>query len=411
MKLDIKKTFLLGLGFFSVSLVWPLYNIYVPIFLRDFLDSQFQINAIMTLDNILAVFMIPFMASLSDRTHTRFGRRMPFLMVGIPLSALAFILLPNYTSFLNLMIIITVLNFSMAIFRAPTVALMPDITPAPLRSKANGIINFMGGLASVFVLMGGSFLYRMNENLPFIITALLMFIALAFLVKFIKEPKVGEKSKEAPVRLITSIKTIKNDPDSTTGFVLLAIFFWFVGYQGLEATFSNYCVQLLGLEVSDASFILSFFALAFLVSAIPAGYIGSYLGKRRTILIGLIGDVTVFIIIGTIGTVLPFNQLFMMGMMLVGGFFWALININSYPMVVERTPEESIGTYTGLYYFSSSLAAISGPLIIGAFVDLISFEITFPITAVSYFIAFLLILKTNDVVIKSSNEITDQEVS
>ncbi|HKL41907.1 MAG TPA: MFS transporter [Clostridia bacterium] len=407
MKLDIKKTFLLGLGFFSVSLVWPLYNIYVPIFLRDFLDSQFQINAIMTLDNILAVFMIPFMASLSDRTHTRFGRRMPFLMVGIPLSALAFILLPNYTSFINLMIIITVLNFSMAIFRAPTVALMPDITPAPLRSKANGIINFMGGLASVFVLMGGSFLYRMNENLPFIITALLMFIALSFLVKFIKEPKVGEKSKEAPVRLITSIKTIKNDPDSTTGFVLLAIFFWFVGYQGLEATFSNYCVQLLGLEVSDASFILSFFALAFLVSAIPAGYIGSYLGKRRTILIGLIGDVTVFIVIGTIGTVLPFNQLFMMGMMLVGGFFWALININSYPMVVERTPEESIGTYTGLYYFSSSLAAITGPLIIGAFVDLISFKITFPITAGSYFIAFLLILKTKDTVKKASNQITD----
>lgn len=411
MKLDIKKTFLLGLGFFSVSLVWPLYNIYVPIFLRDFLDSQFQINAIMTLDNILAVFMIPFMASLSDRTHTRFGRRMPFLMVGIPLSALAFILLPNYTSFINLMIIITVLNFSMAIFRAPTVALMPDITPAPLRSKANGIINFMGGLASVFVLMGGSFLYRMNENLPFIITALLMFIALSFLVKFIKEPKVGEKSKEAPVRLITSIKTIKNDPDSTTGFVLLAIFFWFVGYQGLEATFSNYCVQLLGLEVSDASFILSFFALAFLISAIPAGYIGSYLGKKRTILIGLIGDVSVFVIIGTIGTIFPFNQLLMMGMMLIGGFFWALININSYPMVVERTPEESIGTYTGLYYFSSSLAAISGPLIIGAFVDLISFEITFPITAISYFIAFLLILKTKDVVKKTSNEVTDQEAS
>ena len=229
MKLDVKKTFLLGLGFFSVSLVWPLYNVYVPIFLRDFLDSQFQINAIMTLDNILAVFMIPFMASLSDRTQTRFGRRMPFLIVGIPLSALAFILLPNYTGFLNLMIIITILNFSMAIFRAPTVALMPDITPAPLRSKANGIINFMGGLGTFIVLMGGSFLYRMNQDLPFMITALLMFIALSFLVKFIKEPKIGETSKEAPVRLIASIKTIKNDPDSTTGFVLLAIFFWFIG--------------------------------------------------------------------------------------------------------------------------------------------------------------------------------------
>jgi len=411
MKLNVKKTFLLGLGTFSIFLVWPVYNIYVPIFLRDFLDSQFQINAIMTLDNILAVFMIPFIASLSDRTQTRFGKRMPFLMVGMPLSALALIVLPSYTSFLNIMIIITILNFSMAIFRAPTVALMPDITPVPLRSKANGIINFMGGLGTFIVLMGGSFLYRMNQDLPFMITALLMFIALSFLVKFIKEPKIGETSKEAPVRLIASIKTIKNDPDSTTGFVLLAIFFWFIGYQGLEATFSNYCVQLLGLDVSDASFILSFFALAFIISAIPAGYIGSYLGKKRTILIGLIGDVIVFICIGTLGTIFPFSQMLMVVMMFVGGFFWALTNINSYPMLIEKTSKESIGTYTGLYFFSSSLAAISGPLIIGAFVDVISFEITFPITAVSYFIAFLLILKTKDTVSKASNQTTDFEAS
>lgn len=411
MKLNVKKTFLLGLGTFSIFLVWPIYNIYVPIFLRDFLDSQFQINAIMTLDNILAVFMIPFIASLSDRTQTRFGKRMPFLMIGMPLSALALIVLPNYTSFLNIMFIITVLNFSMAIFRAPTVALMPDVTPGPLRSKANGIINFMGGFATFLVLMGGSFLYRMNRNLPFVLTALLMFISLFLLVKFIKEPKVREVNDEEPVKVIESIRRIKKDPDSTTKYVLLAIFFWFVGYQGLEATFSNYCVQLLGLDVSDASFILSFFALAFIISAIPAGYIGSYLGKKRTILIGLIGDVLVFMFIGTLGTVFPFSKIFMMLMMFAGGFFWALTNINSYPMLIERTSDENIGTYTGLYFFASSLAAISGPLIIGTFVDLISFNVTFPITAASYFIAFLLIIKTEDLSSKSTNRIKDFEAS
>ena len=181
MKLDVKKTFVLGLGFFAVSLVWPLYNIYVPIFLRDYLNSQFQINSIMTLDNILAVSLIPFIAAMSDRTKTKYGRRMPYLMVGIPIAAVMFILLPNYWSFLSFMVIITILNFSMAIFRAPTVALMPDITPAPLRSKANGIINFMGGLASVFVLVGGAFLYRLNGNLPFIMTAVLMVLALLIL--------------------------------------------------------------------------------------------------------------------------------------------------------------------------------------------------------------------------------------
>ena len=394
MKLDVKKTFLLGLGFFAVSLVWPLYNVYVPIFLRDFLDSQFQINAVMTLDNILAVSMIPFIASLSDRTHTRFGRRMPFLMIGIPLAAIAFILLPNYTSFFTFMLIITLLNFSMAIFRAPTVALMPDITPAPLRSKANGIINFMGGLASVFVLIGGSILYKMNNNYPFFFTAIMMFFALFMLMTFIKEPHIGETAAEKRISIRASIKEIWMDKDRTTLFILFAIFFWFVGYQGVEATFSNYCVQFLGLEVSDASLILGFFALSFLIFSIPAGFIGAKFGKRKTILVGLAGDACVFILLSLIGTLIPFNQILMMGLMLIGGFFWALININSYPMVVERTSEAKIGTFTGLYYFSSSLAAISGPLILGGIIDLTSFVATFLFTSASYLIAFIFITKT-----------------
>lgn len=395
MKLDVKKTFLLGLGFFAVSLVWPLYNVYVPIFLRDFLDSQFQINAIMTLDNILAVSLIPFIASLSDRTHTRFGRRMPFLMIGIPLSAIAFVLLPNYTGFISFMVIITVLNFSMAIFRAPTVALMPDITPPPLRSKANGIINFMGGLASVFVLVGGSFLYRANRNYPFVLTAIMMIFALGMLMKFIKEPKIGEKAAEDRISIRASIREIWSSDDKSTLYILLAIFFWFVGYQGVEATFSNYCVQFLGLTVSDASLILGFFALSFLTFSIPAGFIGSKLGKRKTILIGLVGDAIVFIALAMIGTIFPFNQIIMMVLMLIGGFFWALININSYPLVVEKTSEEKIGTFTGLYYFSSSLAAISGPLLLGGIIDLTSFVATFIFTAFAYLTAFIFVSRTS----------------
>lgn len=394
MKLNAKKTFILGLGFFAVSLVWPLYNVYVPIFLRDFLDSQFQINAIMTLDNILAVSLIPFIASMSDRTHTRFGRRMPYLMVGIPIAAVMFICLPNYTSFLSFMIIITIINFSMAIFRAPTVALMPDITPAPLRSQANGIINFMGGLASVFVLVGGSFLYRANKNLPFVLTAILMLVALFMLIKFIKEPKVGEKAAEEKIRIRDAVKEIVHDKERSMLYVLLAIFFWFVGYQGVEATFSNYCVQYLGLEVADASLILGLFALSFLIFAIPAGFIGSKLGKRRTILIGLFGDLCVFLALALVGSIIPFNTYLMMGLMFIGGFFWALININSYPMVVEKIKENRIGTFTGLYYFSSSLAAITGPLLLGALIDLLGFKPMFVFTALSYGVAWFFIFRT-----------------
>lgn len=391
MKLDVRKTFVLGLGFFAVSLVWPLYNVYVPIFLRDYLHSQFQINALMTLDNILAVSLIPFVAAMSDRTKTKYGRRMPYLMVGIPIAALMFILLPNYWSFASFMVIITILNFSMAIFRAPTVALMPDITPAPLRSKANGIINFMGGLASVFVLLGGAFLYRLNPNLPFIMTAVLMLLALLILVKFIKEPEIGEKAEEEKVGIRKAVKAILSDENPSTRNILFAIFFWFVGYQGIEATFSNYCVQFLKLDVSDASLILGFFALSFLVFAIPAGFVGSKIGKRNAILIGVVGDGAIFMALATVGTILPFSKMLMMVLMLIGGLFWAMININSYPLVVEMTTEDQIGTYTGLYYFSASLAAICGPLLVGGVVDLIGFGATFIFTGLAFVIAFLFV--------------------
>jgi MFS family permease len=224
-----------------------------------------------------------------------------------------------------------------------------------------------------------------------------MGIALFLLLKYIKEPVVGETSKEDRINLKSSIHAIAKNHDKSIAYILFAIFFWFIGYQGLEATFSNYCVQFLGLDVSDASFILSFFALAFLVSAIPAGFIGTKLGKKRTILIGLIGDTSVFVLLATIGTIFPFNKIIMILLMLIGGFFWSLININSYPMVVERTTEEYIGTYTGLYYFASSLAAITGPLLVGAFVDIIGFGVAFIVTAISYFTAFLLITKVKRV--------------
>lgn len=397
MKLDTKKTFILGLGFFAVSLVWPLYNVYVPIFLRDFLDSQFQINAIMTLDNILAVSMIPFIAAMSDKTNTRFGRRMPYLMVGIPFAALMFILLPLYQSFLTLMVIITILNFSMAIFRAPTVALMPDITPPALRSQANGIINFMGGLASVFVLLGGAFLYDLKHELPFLLTSILMFFALIMLMKFIKEPMDFVEAKEDHEKLRVLFNQIEKTERHDTLYILAAIFFWFFGYQGVEATFSNYCVQYLGLTVSTSSLILGFFALSFLIFAIPAGFIGTKFGKRKTILFGIIGDAITFLALSTVGNLFPYQMPLMMVLMFIGGFFWAMININSYPLIVGKAPEKLVGTYTGLYYFASSAAAIFGPLALGFIVDVTDFKYMFIFTAISYVLAGALISRTKAV--------------
>jgi len=397
MRLNYRKTFLLGLGFFAISLVWPLYNFYVPLFLRKYIDSQFWINVVMTLDNILAVSLIPFFGSLSDNTNTKFGHRMPYLLIGIPISALLFSILPTYSGFWNLMLILLVLNLSMSIYRAPTVALMPDITHPSLRSKANGIINFMGGLASVFVLLGGAFLYEWNKYSPFITTSILMIISLTLLYIFIKEPQKTVTSKEERISITKSMTNIIKDKDKTALFLLMAIFFWFVGYQGIEATFSNYSVQFLGIKESTGSIILSSFAGFFLLFAIPSGFIAARLGKRKTILTGIVGLVIIFTLLSFVRTTtvifsLPFN-IVMMILLSLGGIFWALININSYPMVVETTTEDKIGTYTGLYYFFSSLAAILGPLLFGFFVDFIGFETMFITSALSFVLAFIFIFQ------------------
>ncbi len=396
-KLNYKKTFILGFGFFAISLVWPLYNFYVPLFLSDYIGSQFWINAIMTIDNIMAVTLIPLFGNLSDKTKTRFGRRMPFLIFGIPISAILFVLLPNYSSFISLMIILITLNLAMAVFRAPTIALMPDITPKEQRSKANGIINFMGGLASVLVLSIGAILYDMNKILPFISTAILMIFSLLFLLKFIKEPKTVEKeTKSEKVNLFSIIQEIFTAKDTTARNILFAIFFWFVGYNGIEATFSRYSVDFLGIKASSGSLILSTFAGAFLIFAIPSGFIATKIGKKRTIRIGIIGLIITFGLLSlirseTVFLSINFNIL-MIILMAIGGFFWACININSYPMVVEQAEEEKVGTYTGIYYFFSMLAAILGPLFFGLFVDLIGFETMFVVASASFVLALISIL-------------------
>lgn len=396
-KLNYKNTFILGFGFFAISLVWPLYNNYVPLFLEKFLNSSTLINGIMTLDNILAIFLIPFISTMSDNTSTRFGRRMPYIMVGLPLSAILFIILPSTAnSFLIFMITLTILNIVMAIYRGPTVALMPDLTPPKFRSEANGIINFMGGLAAVFVLIGGSFMYKLNPSLPFWFTGVVMFFSLFMLVKFIKEPTIGEKSAEEKIKIIDSVKEMIINKDTKTINVLWAVLFWFIGYQGMEATFSRYGINYLGLsDGGETALIIGVFALFFLVFCIPAGIIGKKIGKKKTILIGLTGDIIVFLLLWQIGPgkFIAFNKILMMTLFGLGGMFWACVNINSYPFVVEGIEEKKVGTFTGLYYFSSSVAAITGPLIFGVITDLIGFSSLFVVTAVSYFIALIFIRK------------------
>jgi Na+/melibiose symporter-like transporter len=404
MKFSYGKIFLLGLGFFGVSVIWSIYNAYVPVFLADkFLMAAGFIGIFMTLDNIAAFFIQPAVGAWSDRLRTKIGRRMPFILIGAPLAAVAFIFLPIASSLFIFLVAAVVLLLSMAIWRTPVVALMPDITPSEKRSQANGIINLMGGLGSIIAFLGGATLYEMNPTYPFYLGAGLVVISAILVFLFIREPKVYDETKEEVERpnLFKSIGQIFKEKDKSAMLILGAIFFWFIAYNGIEAFFTLYGVNYLGITVSDASRLLGQMSLLFVIFALPAGFIGARFGRRRTILVGIFlmaaGILAIYRLpnatLTTLITHLPvLGDVPVLGLILMFlGIAWSLININSLPMVVDMTDAIHIGTYTGLYYAFSTMAAILGPILYGWIIQLTggNYSLLMMISPIFFACAFL----------------------
>lgn len=382
----MRKTWLLGLGFFSISLTWALYNAFVPLFLDDYLKSAAMIGFMMTIDNYFAIVLQPWIGHRSDKTNTRYGRRMPYLLIGMPLGAVFAALIPWHTGFVTLVLFMVLMNLSMSLFRAPTVALMPDITPEPQRTKANGIINFMGGIGSVLAFGIGSQLYGIGSYMPFLFAGVVMLICLLVLKTVIREPAAalvaGVAGDDEAGRKPKPQIRIKDQLDKTTVLILGAIFFWFVAYQGVEALFTLYGTKQIGMNDAEASFSLTFFSLAFLLFALPSGWLGARYGKKAIISIGVAGLFVVFGVMVFVDSVLWLRLL-----LIVGGIFWACININSYPWIVATGREESIGTRTGIYYFVSSLAAITSPPLLGWVIDAFGYPALFISASVGMLLA------------------------
>ncbi|MEC0239173.1 SLC45 family MFS transporter [Paenibacillus dokdonensis] len=379
----MKKTWLLGFGFFSISITWALYNAFVPFFLDSYIHKASLIGFMMTIDNYFALFLQPWIGNLSDKTNTRFGRRMPFMIIGMPLAAVFVILIPFHTSFITLVLFMMLMNLSMSVYRSPTVALMPDITPDHQRTKANGIINFMGGFGGILAFGAGSMLYGANPAFPFIAAAVITLICLFILMRFIKEK--SDVIVSVPAEKQSRIK-LRGELDRTTVLLLIAIFFWFVSYQGVEAMFTLYDKHYMGLSEQASGFSLTFFSLFFVLFAIPSGWLGNRYGKRKIIILGVIGLFLVFAAIPLAKTMLLLRI-----MLALGGMCWALININSYPFVVSIGSETSIGTRTGLYYLVSSLAAIASPPLLGWIIDQFGYGSLFIYASSGMLVALLFI--------------------
>lgn len=381
----MRKTWLLGFGFFSISITWALYNAFVPYFLERYISSVALIGFFMTIDNYFALFLQPWIGSRSDRTHTRFGRRMPYLLIGMPLGALFTAIIPFHNGLATLLLFMVLMNLAMSLYRSPTVSLMPDITEERRRTRANGIINFMGGVGSILAFGAGSILYNAHPSLPFIAAAVVTLASLLILTVFIKERRDAPGYKAQTEA--KSAVSFKKQLNRTTVFLLAAIFFWFVAYQGVETLFTLYGKNEMGLTESQASFSLTFFSLAFVLFAIPSGWLGSKFGKKRVITIGVLGLLIVFSLVPLIESLLVLRIL-----LTVGGVFWACININSYPFVVSTGSEDSIGTRTGMYYLVSSLAAISSPPLLGKLIDSMGYSILFYCAAGSMLLALVCVL-------------------
>lgn len=387
MKLNVKRTILVGIAFMTISSFWQLYDFAIPLMLKNDLGASDTFSGvIMSLDNILALFLLPFFGALSDKTMTKIGKRMPFIIGGTITTVIGMLALPFFADQKNLILFIVALGvvlICVATYRSPAVALMPDVTMKPLRSKGNAIINLMGAIGGVVALAGLTLLdpTEIGYYPVFLLIAGFMTLGLVVMIVTIKEnqwaKEMADDTKSFGVEEIEEDETTQELPKEvkrSLSFILLSISLWFMGYNAVISAFSRYATIQIGLEGSQASAILLVANVGAIISFIPVGQISSKIGRKKTIIAGVILLAVVFF---TAGLYSSFNPLMYVNFVLAGTA-WAAINVNSLPMVLEMAKAGDVGKYTGLYYTFSMSAQIITPILSGVLFDLIGYEILFP---------------------------------
>lgn len=381
MKLNNKRTILVGFAFMSICSLWQIYDSIVPLILKNTFDLNDAVSGvIMALDNVLALFLLPLFGSLSDRTSTRLGRRMPYIIIGTLCACVFTMVLPFADRIASLPLFLAALGLllvSMAVYRSPAVALMPDVTPKPLRSKGNAIINLMGAVGGILSLGAISFLVGSGEKPDYVplfaVTVGFMLVCLAVLVFTTREPELvrlaQEESRALGVEdddeIAGSSAAMTPEVRRSFRFILVSIFLWFMGYNAITTSFSKYANVYWGLTGGSFAYTLMIAQVAAIISYIPVGIIATRLGRKKTILGGVVLLAVAFgscIFFKTFGGLIFF-------FFILAGVGWASINVNSYPMVVEMSRGADVGKYTGYYYTASQSAQIITPIISGAVLE------------------------------------------
>lgn len=416
MKLNYKRTLLVGLAFLSICAFWQLYDNVVPLILKNTFDIPDDIaGVIMALDNVLALFLLPLFGKLSDRTHTRLGRRMPYILGGTLAAVVLMNLLPVADAARSLWLFVVALGLlllAMGVYRSPAVALMPDVTPKPLRSKGNAIINLMGTLGGVFTLAATGLLVtrdatgRENYSALFLAVSILMLAAVVVLLLTIRENRLAREVE------LQNLATQGEDatqaqadetPSTGAGFssldpalrrslilILCSVSLWFMGYNAVTTAFTKYVSVQWGYDIKAASQCLMVATVGAVVSYLPVGFLSSRFGRKRVIQAG------VLLLAACFGTAALFAQFspVLYGIFALVGATWAMINVNSYPMVVEISKSGDVGKYTGYYYTFSMAAQIVTPIVSGWLLEHVGYYTLLPYAAVMVALSFVTISLT-----------------
>ena len=410
MRLNYKRTVLIGFGFMSILAFWQFYDLVISFFLENIFHlGAFSANAIMAVDNVLAIFMLPLFGALSDKTNTRLGKRTPYILFG---TIAAVILVPilgffvENRNFLGFVITLMALLVVMSTYRSPAVAYMPDVTEKPLRSKGNAIINLVGYIGGIFanfavILMlksekdeNGKSVYLEDQSfLPiFFVIAAFMLITVLIMVFSVNENKVLKETNIKPdTDMVTGIKEKMPKPVfKSLILILLSVFLWYVAYNSAITSLSRFCYEVWDTDLAAASKYTMVATITAIISFVPLGFLSSRFGRKKSVLFGIL------LVTAGYGSVIFMTRqtpLIYLTFAIVG-IGWAAINVNSYPMVVEMSKGSDVGKYTGYYYTFSMAAQIVGPLLSGLLIDNagIGYRILFPFAFVFSVLSFLTML-------------------
>ena len=418
MKLNYGRTVRIGFAFLAICAFWQMYNNVIPLILTNtFHMNESLSGAIMAADNVLALFLLPLFGSLSDKCKSPMGRRKPFILAGTVLSVLLMLLVPvldnryfSYPSKGLSMVFVCVLGLlliAMGTYRSPAVALMPDLTPKPFRSRANAVINLMGALGGIIYLILASILYseartkglaHVNYLPLFLIVAAIMVLSLLIVLFTINEPALRLQVENYEKDHLEQETAPAGDDGSRTLppavkrsliFLLVSVSLWFISYNAVETWFTTYAQRMWGMSLGSASLCLTIATGGAILSYIPIGQAAARFGRRRVIIAGVVLLASCFFVL-FIYTLLSgsFHPVLYLLLLLIG-LAWAAINVNSLPMVLEMCSGAEIGRFTGLYYTFSMAAQIVTPVAAGTLMNRIGYTSLFIYSTLFAGMAFL----------------------